>query len=81
MSRVADVCSWWWGVCACLGVLVRVLGLAGRKGLRTVFFSSSVLSGSVVGRSAARCLGVCTVGCGDGLAGLCWLLAQVCVFG
>jgi len=48
--------------------------------VRTVFFFSSVLSGSVVGRSAARCLGVCTVGCGDGLAGLCWLLAQVCVF-
>ena len=41
---------------------------------------SEQLSGSVVGRLAARCLGACTVGCGDGLAGLCGLLAQVCVF-
>ena len=38
------------------------------------------LRGSVVGRSAAKCLSTCTVGCGDGLVGLCRLLAQVCAF-
>jgi len=80
MSRVPDVCSWWWDVCACLGVLVRVLVLAGRRGVRTVFGFSSVLSSSVVGWLAARCLGAGTVGCGNSLTGMCWLLAQAGVF-
>jgi len=59
-----------------MGVLVRALVLAGRRG---VFGFSSVLSGSVVGQSAVGCLGACTVGCGDSLAGPCWLLAHGCL--
>jgi len=28
------VCSWWWGVCACLGVLLRVSGQVDRRGAK-----------------------------------------------